>query len=199
MKTAMVAISTVTAPTRTGLAASEPVTRRAVMGRAGSRGVVCVRRRAAAAGLALGRVGGGYSGLVRAEPLAAAIEGMVVGLAAGAVFAAVVDDSDEFQHVPDLVGGVERQGLPEEVVPDRLHAGEAARAVLGGGLVGRGRGAGRGAAVGLDGPASIVDRLEELAQRLGYRRRVAGEPPQLCHLPGALLERLGPELGRGAE
>ena len=78
--------------------------------------------------------------------------------------------SDARRMCAVVVQHVDAERLPEEVVPDRLHAREAALARDGRRVRGRRRGRLR-ARVVLDRALAVVDRLEELAQRLRERRR----------------------------
>ena len=89
----------------------------------------------------------------------------------------------------DVVERVGGEALPEEVVPDGLHPGEA-RTGAGGVRRVACRGAGRGGPrVGLHGAPAIVDRLQELPQRLGQRGRPAGQAAQLLDLLVARTHR----------
>ena len=192
MKTATIATSTVTAPIRTGLAASRRGS--SLMARAGSRGgaagAVSVVRRlrgdgrgrgvVVVVGAAARRIWRRHARLRRAEELVADAQRLVVRL--GGVRAAVVDDHAQAQHVADVVERVRAERLPVEVVPDRFHPGEPGAAARDVRLVRGGRIRGGGTRVGLDGAAAVVDRLEELAQRLRQPGSVARKAAQLADL-----------------
>ena len=110
-----------------------------------------------------------------------------------------LSDHADAQDVADVVEAVDRQALPEEEVPDGLQPGEAARAAAAvGGVAGR-RAVDRAARVVVDRAAAVVERLEELAQRLGGGGRLARERAQLLDLVRALLERARAHLGGLAE
>ncbi len=114
------------------------------------------------------RVGAEDARLVGTEVRVAALEGPAVLLRPGRRVAEVeaVGRSRErgAQHVARVVEQVDAERLPVEVVPERLHAREAAAARDGGGVGGRRCGRLR-ARVLLDRAPAVVDRLEELAQR----------------------------------
>ena len=100
----------------------------------------------------------------------------------------------------EVVERVQRLALPEEVVPQRLEPGEAA--VVGPAAVGHVAGGRRphaAARIGVDRPAAIVERVQELRQRLGRGRRLRAEAAQLGDLLAAALERPGPLHGRVAQ
>ena len=200
MNTATIATITVTAPMRTGLAPSCRVPR--LIGRAGSRGRGWLRSAGAASGRRGRRGRGGavaadaarprrirrrHTRLGRAEELVAALDVRLVRL--DLVGRALVHERRQPQHVAHVVERVRGERLPVEEVPDRLHAGEAG--AVGGGvrLVARGRPARRRATIRLDAAAAVVDRLQQLAQRLGEARRVLRQAAQLADLLVGLQHR----------
>ena len=148
------------------------------------------------------RVGAVDAGLVRAQVRVAALEGLLVRRRLRRLVAELDAVRHRRQrraeHVRVVVQHVDAQRLPVEVVPDRLHAGEAALAGDGGRVGCRRSGLLR-AHVVLDRALAVVDRLEELAQRLGERRRVDRQPPQLGDLLLALPECLRPDVAHLAE
>ena len=112
---------------------------------------------------------------------------------------ALVHERGQPQHVPHVVERVSRERLPVEEVPDRLHAGEAGAARGRVRLVARGRTASRRALVRRDRAAAVVDRLQQLAERLGKARRVLRQEAQLVDLLGRLQHRAATHHGRLAE
>src|ERR671933_235564 len=135
MNTAMIVISTVTAPTSTGLATRAAVWRRRVTVRAGSRGAdrrpsrrssrrlgPRVRRRGPrAARAARRRVRSRDSRLVRAEPRVALPEHRALGGVPRRRVGearALVQGQGEADHAPEVVAHVDAEGLPELEVPE---------------------------------------------------------------------------------
>src|SRR5918992_378000 len=182
MNTVMIVTSTVTAPTRTGLATREAAPLRFLMAPAGSRVAGSRSPTAPGAGAggdrarrlrhapAVGEVRRGDARQVRADPLAAVLELLAVGVFLVVELGALVDVQSRAQQVADLVVAVDAEALPEEVVPDRLEPGERVAAVDGGGIRARGAAAG-GARVVLEATPAVVHRLEELAEGLEGRLR----------------------------
>ncbi len=139
--------------------------------------------------------------LVRAQPRVAVAEELLVGGVARrlvAVGAALRHRRAHPQLVADGVEAVGGHRLPEEVVDQRLEAGEPAARGVGRGVRGGGRGQ-RGARVVVHRAAAVVQALQGLAQRLDGAGRLAGQCAQGGQLPAALAEALGGRDGRLSE